>query len=157
MALFSDEDEKIKSVDKRLRRLEKNTNESMETMKNIIINISKENEMLRNHAANLEKINKELSDEIKIKGFGETVKDAVKNELKENIKLVREISSEGLVKNKKDMLAEIIRKKKKVSSTEAAKTLGTYEGIVEQWGKELEAEGIIEIKKISNNMVFISL
>jgi hypothetical protein len=158
MAIFSTEEEKIKALEKRLRRLERNTVSSLEIMKSVLMKMSKENQSLREHIGQLEKINSGLKANIKRMGVGDAMDSIIKpikKDMAENTELIKEFVSEGLVGNRKERLMKFIKKSGKISVADASKKLGVYEGIVEQWGKELQKDGLIEIKRMPNKVLLV--
>jgi cell division septum initiation protein DivIVA len=167
--LFISKDEKIESLEKKIRALERkmnynfdNVEKSFDMMKNILIELQTENKDLKKDRDFLLSKYKELLRRVESSGsFAavSTVTTPIKNELKESATLLKDIAMEGFYpdsgKTNIDDLFELIMNKKKITMDKAAKELGVDEKRVRYWALKLEKQGLIKMNEALGKTILL--
>lgn len=155
--MFATKDEEIRRLEKRLENMEKRVNrnflrvnDSLQTVTDVITRMQQENKELKKDRDFLVEKHKEIMRSMEtesrlIKEMKERFVAPARNELKEDIDLLKQAVKEGFRHSKKDELFDMVMKDGKVRIREAARRFSVHEAQIETWAKDLEKAGLIEV------------
>jgi len=171
MGFLSTDDERLRELERKIVRLERDVNrkflmmeESFSVLRNVLAKMQRENIELKNDRDFLLERYKDLLKKIPVDTsrlvaeVKEKLVKPAKKSFDDNVILLEKIATEGIITDEErienlsnrysaplDELFHLVMEKKRIKIRDAAKRFKVHEARIEQWGKLLQNYDILEV------------
>lgn len=156
--MFETKDEKIRNLEKRIeameRRINRNfmrVNDSLQTVTDVITRLEKENGELKKDRDFLVEKHRELlrsveSESRLVKEMKEKIIGPAREGIRQDIELLKDVVKDGIARNRRDELFDMVMKSGSIKIREAARKLNVHDLQIETWARDLEKAGLLDIR-----------